>query len=167
MRRLLNKYEADSLTCARPRRWGRALPMPARLANNDEFLRGKSRQPARHPLERVRAGDFPRAIVLLFRAGADGFLKNWRERRGADVPQVWLLRTDGTMVPQIAEPFIFSQGTPGDHATDYQLYTFPKVPVHELASIVVSCHGRLYGHEIKKLGESAAASIPRSTQEPG
>ena len=96
-----------------------------------------------------------------------GFLKNWRERRGADVPQVWLLRTDGTMVPQIAEPFIFSQGTPGDHATDYLLYTFPKVPVHELASIVVSCHGRLYGHEIKKLGESAAASIPRSTQEPG
>ena len=83
------------------------------------------------------------------------------------MPQVWLLRTDGTMVPQIAEPFIFSQGTPGDHATDYQLYTFPKVPVHELASIVVSCHGRLYGHEIKKLGESAAASIPRSTQEPG
>jgi hypothetical protein len=89
-----------------------------------------------------------------------GFLKNWRERRDADVPQVWLLRTDGTMVPQIAEPFIFSQGMLGDHATDYQLYTFPKVSVNELASVVVSCHGRLYCHEIKKMGESASASMP-------
>jgi hypothetical protein len=83
-----------------------------------------------------------------------GFLKNWRERRGSDVSQVWLLRMDGTMVPQIAEPFVFSEGLPGDYATDYQLYTFPKIPVHELASIVVSCHGRLYCHEIKKIEEA-------------
>jgi hypothetical protein len=95
-----------------------------------------------------------------------GFLKNWRERRDADVPQVWLLRTDGTVVPQIAEPFVFSQGTPGDHATDYQLYTFPKVPVHELASIVVNCHGRLYCHEIKKLEEPVTASMPHSSHGP-
>jgi hypothetical protein len=79
-----------------------------------------------------------------------GFLKNWRERRDADVAQVWLLRMDGTAVPQIAEPFIFSQGSLGDYATDYQLYTFPKVPVADLASVIVSCHGKLYCHEIKK-----------------
>lgn len=89
-----------------------------------------------------------------------GFLKNWRERRDGDVPQVWLLRTDGTMVPQMAEPFIFSQGTLGDYATDYQFYTFPKVPVEDLASVVVSCHGRLYCHEIKKIAETAPASAP-------
>jgi hypothetical protein len=95
-----------------------------------------------------------------------GFLKDWRERRDVDVPQVWLLRTDGTMVPHIAEPFVFSQGTLGDHATDYKLYTFPKVPVHELATIVVSWHGRLYCHEIKKLGEPAEAAMPHSGHEP-
>jgi hypothetical protein len=82
-----------------------------------------------------------------------GFLKNWRERRDADAPQVWLLRADGTIVPQIAEPFVFSQGALGDCATDYQLYTFPKVPIEELASVVVSYHGRLYCHEVKKIGE--------------
>lgn len=96
-----------------------------------------------------------------------GFLKNWRTRCDADVPQVWLLRTDGTMVPQIAEPFIFSQGTLGDYATDYQLYTFPKVPVAELASLVVSCHGRLYCHEIKKMGEPISTSTPHPDHELG
>jgi hypothetical protein len=95
-----------------------------------------------------------------------GFLKNWRERRGSDAPQVWLLRADGTMVPQIAEPFVFSQRAWGDDATDYQLYTFPKVSVHELASIVVSCHGRLYCHEIKKLGEPASEPIYPPGDEP-
>jgi hypothetical protein len=87
-----------------------------------------------------------------------GFLKNWRERRESDVAQVWLLRMDGTAVPQIGEPFIFSQGTLGDFATDYWLYTFPKIPVAELASLVVNCHGRLYCHEVKKTSEPVADS---------
>ncbi|HTR41441.1 MAG TPA: hypothetical protein VMH87_07470 [Pseudomonadales bacterium] len=83
-----------------------------------------------------------------------GFLKNWRERKGADLVQVWLLRADGTEVPQCAEPFIFSIGTFGEHAKDYQFYSFPKVPEDELASIIVSYHGRLYCHEIRKVSES-------------
>lgn len=95
-----------------------------------------------------------------------GFLKNWRERRDSDRARVWLLRTDGTAVPQIAEPFVFSQGALGENATDYQFYSFPKVPVQELASVVVSCHGRLYCHEIKKMGELAPASVPQAGHEP-
>lgn len=89
-----------------------------------------------------------------------GFLKNWRERRGADMAQVWLLRTDGTMVSQMAEPFVFSQGTLGDYATDYRFYTFAKVPIADLASVVVSCHGRVYCHEIRKRGEMVPDEVP-------
>lgn len=97
-----------------------------------------------------------------------GFLKNWRERREADMAQVWLLRTDGTAIPQIAEPFVFSQGTLGDYVTDYLFCTFPKVPVAELASVVVNCRGRLYCHEIKKTGEPVLGELPLDSfgQEP-
>lgn len=83
-----------------------------------------------------------------------GFLKNWKERSNKDVAQVWLLRKDGTLVPQIAEPFVYSLGTFGDYATDYQFYTFPKVVADELASVVVNCNGRLYCHELKKMANS-------------
>lgn len=79
-----------------------------------------------------------------------GFLKNWKNRRSADEAQVWLLRRDGTVAPQIAKPFIFAVGTAGDYATDYQFYAFPKLPADELASVVVCYHGRMYCHEIKK-----------------
>jgi hypothetical protein len=82
-----------------------------------------------------------------------GFLKNWKERKDTDPIQVWLLRADGTQVPQCAEPFVFSIGTFGEHAKDYQFYTFPKVPEDELASVIVSYNGRLYCHEIRKAGE--------------
>jgi hypothetical protein len=82
-----------------------------------------------------------------------GFLKNWKDRKDVDAVQVWLLRADGTQVPQCAEPFVFSIGTLGEHARDYQFYTFPNVPENELASIIVSYNGRLYCHEIRKGGE--------------
>jgi hypothetical protein len=80
-----------------------------------------------------------------------GFLKNWKDRNGAEEVDVWLLRRDGTMIPQVVRPFVFAVGTVGDYARDYQFYSFPKVPPDELASVVVCCHGRLYCHEIKKL----------------
>jgi hypothetical protein len=89
-----------------------------------------------------------------------GFLRDWRKRNGPQV-QVWLLRRDGTSVPQCAEPFVFSLGTFGEPAKDYQFYTFPKVPAAELASVIVSCQGRLYCHEIRKAVE------PRDSPEPG
>jgi hypothetical protein len=82
-----------------------------------------------------------------------GFLKNWKERKDSDATNVWLLRHDGSMVPQCARPFVFSLGTFGDYATDYQFYTFPKVPVDELAGVVVSFNGRLYCHEIERINE--------------
>lgn len=79
-----------------------------------------------------------------------GFLKNWRLRGFGDQTQVWLLRRDGTMVPQLAAPFVFALGTAGNHATDYQFFSFSRIPADELASVVVSFHGRLYCHEIRK-----------------
>jgi len=82
-----------------------------------------------------------------------GFLKNWKERKNSKTAQVWLLKTDGTHVPQCARPFVFSMGTLGDHATDYQFHAFSKVPEEELASVIVSYNGRLYCHEIRKFSE--------------
>jgi len=82
-----------------------------------------------------------------------GFLKNWKERKDVEAAQVWLLKTDGTMVPQCARPFVFSMGTLGEHARDYEFYTFSKVPEVELAGVVVSFDGRLYCHEIIKFSE--------------
>jgi len=82
-----------------------------------------------------------------------GFLKNWKERKYTKAVQVWLLKNDGTIVPQCARPFVFSIGTFGEHARDYQFYTFPKVPKEELASIIVSYNGRLYCHEIRKFSD--------------
>jgi hypothetical protein len=83
-----------------------------------------------------------------------GFLKNWRERSDATAARVWLLRIDGTSVPQLDPPFVFSLGAPGDYATDYQFYRFVKVPRKELAAVVVSYHGKLYCHEIEKMTQS-------------
>ena len=82
-----------------------------------------------------------------------GFLKSWKERKDTKAAQVWLLKTDGTQVPHCARPFVFSVGALGDHATDYQFHAFPKVPVGELAGVVVSFNGRLYCHEIRKINE--------------
>ena len=82
-----------------------------------------------------------------------GFLKNWKERKYTKAVQVWLLKNDGTIVPQCARPFVFSIGTFGEHARDYQFYTFLKVPKQELASIIVSYNGRLYCHEIRKFSD--------------
>jgi hypothetical protein len=82
-----------------------------------------------------------------------GLLKNWKARKDTDTVQVWLLKADGTQVSQCAEPFVFSIGTFGEHAEDYQFYTFPKVPDDELASVIVSYNGRLYCHEIRKVSE--------------
>lgn len=79
-----------------------------------------------------------------------GFLRDWRERGGDNDVQVWLLKRDGTSVPQCAEPFVFSVGTLGEPATDYQFYAFPKVSADELASVIVSCRGKLYCREIRK-----------------
>jgi hypothetical protein len=64
--------------------------------------------------------------------------------------QVWLLRTDGTSIPQLRKPSEGSIGSIGDYSTDYMFYEFQKVPVSELSGIVVSLSGKLYCHEIEK-----------------
>lgn len=64
--------------------------------------------------------------------------------------QVWLLKTDGTSIPQSDKPSVVTIGSFGDYSTDYMFYRFPKVPVNELSGIVVSVKGKLYCHEIEK-----------------
>jgi hypothetical protein len=45
--------------------------------------------------------------------------------------QVWLLKTDGTSIPQSDKASVVSIGSIGDFSTDYMFYHFPKVPANE------------------------------------
>jgi hypothetical protein len=64
--------------------------------------------------------------------------------------QVWLLKTDGTSIPQSAKQSSVSVGSIGVDSTDYLIYQFSQVPVDELSGVVVSMNGKLYCHEIEK-----------------
>ncbi|MEY2466972.1 MAG: hypothetical protein QOD03_1493 [Verrucomicrobiota bacterium] len=64
--------------------------------------------------------------------------------------QVWLLKTDGTSIPQSSKPSVVSIGGFGDYSNDYMFYMFQKVPLSELSGVVVSMNGKLYCHEIEK-----------------
>jgi hypothetical protein len=64
--------------------------------------------------------------------------------------QVWLLKTDGTSIPQSESPSEMSVGSIGDYSTDYMFYQFSKAPVDELSGIVLRLNGKLYCHEIEK-----------------
>jgi hypothetical protein len=63
--------------------------------------------------------------------------------------QVWLLKTDGTSIPQSAKQSSVSIGSIGDYSTDYLIYQFSKVPINELSGVVVRLNGKLYCHEIE------------------
>lgn len=64
--------------------------------------------------------------------------------------QAWLLKTDGTSIPQSESPSEMSIGSIGDYSTDYMVYHFSKVPINELSGVVVGVNGKLYCHEIEK-----------------
>ncbi len=66
--------------------------------------------------------------------------------------QAWLLKTDGTVVPQSAKPSMITLGEFANFSTDYQLYSFTNVPVNELAGVVVSLNGKLYCHQLEMSG---------------
>ena len=61
--------------------------------------------------------------------------------------QVWLLRKDGTAIPQHDKPTSIGIANAGSD-TDYMIYTFEKVASYELAGIVVRVKGKLYCQEI-------------------
>jgi len=62
--------------------------------------------------------------------------------------QVWLLKTDGTSIPQRGKPNMVGIGNAGWY-TDSMIYTFDKVPANELAGIVLRVKGKLYCQEIE------------------
>jgi hypothetical protein len=63
--------------------------------------------------------------------------------------QVWLLRADGTSIPQSRKPDIFGISNAG--STDCRLiFSFPNKSTNEVAGVVVSVGGKLYCQELKK-----------------
>src|ERR1700722_16796496 len=79
--------------------------------------------------------------------------------------QVWLLKTDGTLVPQHDRPSTINLGDIADFSTDYLFYTFSQVPEDELAGVVVSLNGKLYCHEIQRRGGDRVSASPVATTE--
>jgi len=66
---------------------------------------------------------------------------------GGTKSQVWLLKANGTSLPQLCQPDLISLSSIGDNMIDYMIYSFPKVPTNELAGIVVRIKGKLYCHD--------------------
>jgi hypothetical protein len=80
-----------------------------------------------------------------------GFRQNGKSMEtNSPVVQVWLLRTDGTTIPQSDESSLVTIGSIGNYSTDYIYYRFSKVPVNELAGVVININGKLYCQELKK-----------------
>lgn len=67
--------------------------------------------------------------------------------------QVWLLRADGTAIPQREKPSLVMLGEIGNRGTDYMVYTFQRDPANDLAGIVMRVKGKLYSREIAGEGK--------------
>lgn len=74
--------------------------------------------------------------------------------------QAWLLKTDGTAVPQSAKPSMMTLGGIADYSTDYLFYEFSKVPANELAGVVVSLNGKMYCHQIETSDHEPSIAPP-------
>ncbi|MGH7991130.1 MAG: hypothetical protein ACREDS_13190, partial [Limisphaerales bacterium] len=57
--------------------------------------------------------------------------------------QAWLLKADGTSIPQSHKPQIFGSGNAG-WENDWQVFVFSRKPTDEIAGIVLSVSGKLY-----------------------
>lgn len=62
--------------------------------------------------------------------------------------QLWLLRTDGTAVPQHGKPGFVGLSNMGE-VTDMMSLLFEDAPTKDLAGVVVSVNGKFYVREIK------------------
>jgi hypothetical protein len=63
--------------------------------------------------------------------------------------QVWLLRMDGTSIPQSQKPAVIGTGS-GGFEDEYLIFVFQKESTNEVAGIVVSEDGKLYCQELKQ-----------------
>jgi len=61
--------------------------------------------------------------------------------------EAWLLRPDGTAIPQIREPQVGGVGN-GGFTSYYLTFTFPRKSTNEVAGIAVSVNGKLYCREL-------------------
>jgi hypothetical protein len=62
--------------------------------------------------------------------------------------QVWLLRPDGTTIPQSQKPEVLGTGS-GGYADIHLIFIFRKKSPNEVAGIVVSVNGKLYCRELQ------------------
>lgn len=67
--------------------------------------------------------------------------------------QVWLLRNDGTAVAAIEKPWLdrgasISFGVVDNEYTDSMLYDFARIPLNELAAVVIRANGKLYCYQV-------------------
>jgi len=63
--------------------------------------------------------------------------------------QVWLLRADGTSIPQLNKPNVIGIGS-GGYVDESLIFTFQKKSTDAVAGIVVSVDGKLYCQAIEK-----------------
>jgi hypothetical protein len=63
--------------------------------------------------------------------------------------QVWLLRVDGTPIPQSQKPVIIGISNAGS-SDCHLIFSFQNKSTNELAGIVMSVDGKLYCQELKK-----------------
>ncbi len=71
--------------------------------------------------------------------------------------QAWILKTDGTIVPQLSQPSMITIGDMGNYETHYLFYDFAKVPANELAGVVISRNGKFYCRQIEMSGRPPIA----------
>ncbi len=74
--------------------------------------------------------------------------------------QAWLLKNDGTAVPQLERPSVISIGGVADYSNDYLFFDFSKVPASELAGVVVNKNGKFYCHAIEMKGREPSVAPP-------
>ena len=104
---------------------------------------------------RKQSSGFSLQIPIAFRKGNENILAS-----NTNKIQAWLLKTDGTAVPQSSKPSMMNLGSIGDYSTDYLFYMFSKVPANELAGVVVSLNGKLYCRQIEMNGHEPSVAPP-------
>jgi len=100
-----------------------------------------------HAIFREQASGFSLQVPIGFRENG-----NRTDTNRTDL-QVWLLRTDGTVIPPLGNPSLIILDS-----TEYRFYEFSKVPADELSGVVASLNGKFYCREIEWSNHPPAAA---------
>jgi hypothetical protein len=67
--------------------------------------------------------------------------------------QVWLLQADGTSIPQSQQPVVIGIGN-GGWEEDRLIFTFQRKSTNDVAGIVVSVNGKLFGGKLSSVWDN-------------